>query len=139
MAQMQQQLQRMQQQQGQMQQAMQQMQQQGQGGGQGPGQGSGDGGNPFGPQSPGYQHQSYAAQDIQQGEGRVIASWTEDGEVAPGEAKVQYNVSRTEAVQSAERAVTEDRVPRRYHESVKDYFQQLPEDPNAGKAPAAPR
>ena len=47
--------------------------------------------------------------------------------------------SRTAAVQSAERAVTEDRVPRRYHEAVKDYFQQLPEDPNAGKAPAAPR
>lgn len=142
MAQMQQQLQRMQQQQGSMQQAMQQMQQMqkgGGGGGQGQGWGSGEGGNPFGAQSPGYQHQSYAAQDIQQGEGRVIASWSENGEVAPGEATVQFNASRTEAVRSAERAVTEDRVPRRYHESVKDYFQQLPEDPNAGKAPAAPR
>jgi hypothetical protein len=141
MAQMQQQLQQMQQQQGQMQQAMQQMQQMQQqgGGGQGPGWGTGDGGNPYGAQSPGYQHQSYAAQDIQQGEGRVIASWSENGEVAPGEATVQFNASRTEAVQAAERAVTEDRVPRRYHESVKDYFQQLPEDPNAGRAPAAPR
>jgi hypothetical protein len=125
-----------------MQQAMQQMQQmqKGQGGGgQGPGWGSSPGGNPYGPENQSYQHQSYAAQDIQQGEGRVIASWTENGEVAPGEATVQFNASRTEAVQAAERAVTEDRVPRRYHESVKDYFQQLPEDPNAGKAPAAPR
>ncbi|MEM6258410.1 MAG: hypothetical protein AAGI37_08865 [Planctomycetota bacterium] len=143
MAQMQQQLQQMQQQQGQMQQAMQQMQQmQNQGGGQGgkPGSwGDAEGGNPFGPQSPGYQSQSYAAQDIQQGEGRVIASWTENGEVAPGEATVEYNASRTEAVQAAERAVTEDRTPRRYHEAIKDYFQQLPEDPNAGRAPAAPR
>ena len=69
----------------------------------------------------------------------MIASWTENGEVAPGEATVQFNASRTEAVQAAERAVTEDRVPRRYHESVKDYFQQLPDDPNAGRAPAAPR
>jgi hypothetical protein len=110
-----------------------------QGGGQGSGWGDGEGGNPFGPQSPGYQHTSYAAQDIQQGEGRVIASWTENGEVAPGEATVEFNAARTEAVQAAERAVTEDRVPRRYHESVKDYFQKLPEDPNAGKAPAAPR
>jgi hypothetical protein len=123
-----------------------QMQQGGQGGQPGNGGGVGGreggnapGGNPFGAENPGYQHQSYAANDIQQGEGRVIASWLENGEVAAGDAKVQFNAARTEAVQAAERAVTEDRVPRRYHEGIKDYFQQLPEDPNEGRAPAAPR
>jgi len=135
MAQMQQQLQQLQQQQAQMQQAMNQLGQ-GVGGQQG---GTGDGGNPFGAQTTGYQHTNYAANDIQQGEGRVIASWMENGQVAAGEATVQFNASRTEAIQAAERAVTEDRTPRRYHDAIKEYFQQLPEDPNAGKAPAAPR
>lgn len=115
--------------------------QQAQGGVGGREGGTGDGGNPFtGPNSgAGYQHNTYAANDIQQGEGRVIASWLENGKVASGEATVQFNASRTAAIQAAERAVTEDRAPRRYHETIKDYFQQLPEDPNAGRAPAAPR
>ena len=47
--------------------------------------------------------------------------------------------SADEAVQAAERAVTEDRVPRRYHEAVKDYFQQLPEESDSAGTPAAPR
>ena len=46
----------------------------------------------------------------------------------------------TEARSDAEHAVTEDRVPRRYHDSIKDYFQQLPDSPDqVRQAPAAPR
>lgn len=151
MQQMQNQLNQMQSQQQQMQQAMNQMSQnQGQGQGQGQpsnqgGQGgkkagTGPGGNPLGQE---YQTGPYATrteQDIQQGQGRVIASWQQDGEMAAGDATVEFDKAITEARTDAERAVTEDRVPRRYHGAVKDYFQQLPDSPDeVRKAPAAPR
>ncbi|MEM9415711.1 MAG: hypothetical protein AAGA29_09580 [Planctomycetota bacterium] len=132
MAQMQNQLQRMQQQQQAMQQAMQQLNQQGAGGGQGgqPGQwGTAPGGNPYGQHSSYNPANTHAANDIQNGEGRVIATWTENGEMAAGEAQVEYNNAVTEARSAAERAVTEDRVPRRYHDSIRDYFESMPEAP----------
>lgn len=130
MAQMQNQLQRMQQQQQQMQQAMQQLNQ---GGGQG-GQlgGNQPGGNPYGQHSSYDPTSTHAANDIQQGNGRVIASWSETGEMTAGEANVEYNQAVTDARTAAERAVTEDRVPRRYHDGIRDYFQQLPDDLMSG-------
>jgi len=111
-----------------MQQAMQQLNQ---GGGQGgqPGQyGNQPGGNPYGQHSSYNPANTHAANDIQQGDGRVIASWSETGEMTAGEANVQYNQAVTDARTAAERAVTEDRVPRRYHDGIRDYFQQLPDD-----------
>ena len=64
----------------------------------------------------------------------------ENGEMSPGQATVEFDQAVTEARTDAERAVTEDRVPRRYHGTVKDYFQQLPDSPDAVRqAPAAPR
>ena len=169
MAQMQNQMQQMQNAQQQMQQAMQQMQQGGgqgqqqgqqQGGGQGQQQGqgpggqqqnqaggpggrqggSGTGGNPLGQERMAGNHTSYSEYDIQQGQGRVIASWQENGEMTAGEATVEFDQAITEARSDAEHAVTEDRVPRRYHDSIKDYFQQLPDSPDqVRQAPAAPR
>ena len=132
---MQNQLQRMQQQQQQMQQAMQQLNQQGggQGGGQGgnapPGQWStAPGGDPYGSHASYNPTHTHAANDIQQGHGRVIASWSENGEMAVGDAQVEYNQAVTDARTAAEHAVTEDRVPRRYHDGIRDYFQQLPDE-----------
>jgi len=148
MAQMQNQMQQMQQAQNQMQNAMNSMSQ---GGGQGqqPGGGSGQGGQKAGsginnnPLGQPHQTGPYAVRaegDIQQKQGRVIASWQENGEMSSGEATVQFDHAITEARTDAERAVTEDRVPRRYHESIRDYFKQLPDTPQeVRQAPAAPR
>ena len=151
MQQMQQQLSQMQNAQQQMQQAMNSMQGQGQGQGQGmkPGQGGGKGGTKAGtgvnnqPLGPGFQTGPYAThteQDLQQGQGRVIASWQENGQMTAGEATVEFDKAITEARTDAEHAITEDRVPRRYHSTIKDYFQQLPDSPDeVRQAPAAPR
>jgi hypothetical protein len=149
MAQMQNQMQQMQQAQQQMQNAMNSMNQNGQGQGQQQSQGAGQGGQKAGsgidnnPLGKPYQTGPYAVRtegDIQQKQGRVIASWQEDGEMSAGDATVEFDRAITEARTDAERAVTEDRVPRRYHESIKDYFKQLPDAPDeVRQAPAAPR
>ncbi len=155
MQQMQNQLNQMQSAQQQMQQAMNSMcQGGGQGQGQGqqgmkPGQGGGKGGqkagsgvnnNPLGAEFQTGPYTTHTEQDLQQGQGRVIASWQENGQMSAGQATVEFDKAITDARTDAERAVTEDRVPRRYHGTVKDYFQQLPDTPEeVRKAPAAPR
>jgi hypothetical protein len=78
--------------------------------------------------------------DVQDREGRVIASWEEMGGAMRNEATAEFDRAITGARDDAERAVTEDRVPRRYHEAVKEYFNQLPDAAEeARRAPAAPR
>ena len=166
MQQMQQQLSQMQNAQQQMQQAMNVMSQgqgqgqgqqgqgqgqQGQGQGQGmkPGQGGGKGGHKAGsgvdnqPLGREFQTGPYATrteQDLQERQGRVIASWQEDGPMSAGQATVEFDNAITEARTDAEHAITEDRVPRRYHSAIKEYFQQLPDTPEqVRQAPAAPR
>ncbi len=167
--QMQNQLNQMQNAQQQMQQAMSQCQgmgqNQGQGMGQNPGQGQGSNsgqnqtGNPntqnnsvggrmggsggnnqvLGVERQTAPYSTSTEQDIQQGQGRVIASWQENGQMVAGEATVEFDKTMTEARNDAERAITDDRVPRRYHNAVKDYFQQMPTLDEVQKAPAAPR
>jgi len=108
-----------------------------------PGVGEGGGRNspydgPRGPRGSGFE--SYEARDdVRDAEGRVIAAWSENGEGQGGEAQVAFNESRAQAQQDAERAVTEEYVPRTYHRTITSYFDRIPEDPNAGRAPAAPR
>jgi len=59
--------------------------------------------------------------------------------MSPGEAQLEFDSAVTEARDYAERAVSEDRVPRRYHGTIKDYFNQLPESAeDVRRAPAAP-
>jgi hypothetical protein len=72
-------------------------------------------------------YQTQASSDMNPREGRVIASWMSDGQIAKGEAKVGFDQAVTEARQEAEKAVTDDRVPQRYHGAIKDYFDQMPE------------
>lgn len=114
--------------------------QQPQGGGKGGSKaGTADGGNPVGAHErelTGYQTEHRG--DIGQGEGKVIASWMENGEMAKGEAKQSFDQAVTAARSDAEQAITEDRVPRRYHEAVREYFNQLPQTPEKA-APKAPR
>lgn len=105
-----------------------------QAGGVGPGEGDGSGGNPIGDERAALGTAKHASGDIQQGRGgRVIASWTRDGQMAKGESTVTFNQAVTEAKADAERAVTEDRTPKRYHKAIKDYFGNLPEAPEAGE------
>ncbi|RMH21078.1 MAG: hypothetical protein D6698_03205 [Gammaproteobacteria bacterium] len=154
MQQVQQQIHQMQQAQQQLQQAMNAMNQSGtqqagqstasrptQGGGVGGREaGNESGGNPIGQPFQTGPYTTRTEQDLQQGEGRIIASWQTDGELSAGQAEVEFDRVVTEARNQAERAVTEDRVPRRYHQLVKEYFQQLPDSPDQiRQAPAAPR
>lgn len=107
----------------------------GQSAGVGPGEGDGSGGDPIGDERAALGTAKHASGDIQQGQGgRVIASWTRDGQMAKGESTVTFNQAVTEAKADAERAVTEDRTPKRYHKAIKDYFGNLPEAPPAGAA-----
>ena len=56
-----------------------------------PGQwGTQPGGNPYGQSSSYNPNQTHAANDIQQGNGRVIASWSENGEMAAGERALEH-------------------------------------------------
>ncbi len=101
-------------------------------GGVGPGEGDGSGGNPLGDERAPLGTASHASRDIQEGQGgRVIASWTRDGQMSKGESKLTFNQAVTEAQAEAERAVTEERVPKRYQKSIKDYFGNLPDTPEA--------
>ncbi len=142
MAQMQNQLQRMRMAQSQCRGAMQGM---GQNNNQTPGRGgqkagSAVGGDPYGVPKQTGPYNAEAVGDIKDGQGRIIASWLEQGPNAAGEATVEFNQAVTSARQNAERAVTEDRVPRRYHGPIREYFSQLPDSPEAARqAPAAPR
>ena len=70
----------------------------------------------------------------------MITSWLQEGEMSKGNSTVEFNRAVSDARNDAERAVTEDRVPRQYHRSIEDYFRQLPESVReAQRAPAAPR
>jgi len=143
LAQMQQAMSQTQQARQQTQQAMQQLA----GGGSGGKQwGTGDGGNPFGPERNRLNNFNVRREsDARPGDenGPVIASWISRGPVEEGEVQREYSESVREARSSAERAVSEQRVPRRFHEGIKSYFNQLPEDlrevESSPEAPAAPR
>ncbi|MBB6430319.1 hypothetical protein [Algisphaera agarilytica] len=102
--------------------------------GVGPGWGHGSGGDPLGDERAPLGTGKHASSDIQEGNGgRVIASWTRDGQMAKGESTVTFNQAVTEAKAEAERAVTEERVPKRYQKSIKDYFGNLPDSPEAAE------
>ena len=47
----------------------------------------------------------------------------------PGEAKLEFDAAVSEARAEAERAVSDDRTPQRYHKAIRDYFGNLPEAP----------
>ena len=72
-----------------------------------------------------YQVDRYQSPD-QKDQGKVIARWLRDGKLSKGQSKVQYNQAVHKAKEAAERAVSEDRVPTRYHRAIKRYFDQLP-------------
>jgi len=98
----------------------------------GPGKGQGSGGNPLGAERPALGAGSHVSKDIQEGRGgRVLSSWTEGGEMEPGEARLEFDAAVTEARAEAERAVGDDRTPQRYHKAIRDYFGNLPEAPPA--------
>ena len=101
--------------------------------------GHGSGGNPLGQERKLTGYQTVAEGDIGQSEGKVIASWMEKGEMAKGEAQVTFDQAITEARKEAEQAVTEDRVPKRYHEAIREYFNQVPQSADRIAPPPAPK
>ncbi len=144
LAQMQSQMQQMQQAQSQAQQAMQQLGSQSSSGSGGSGAGKQDGGGLYGQRGKDMTNfNTHAEGDLSGDDGRgpIIASWLGSGPNEAGEAQVEYNHAITDAQRSAEHAITDDRVPRRYHEGLKEYFNQLPATPEQATktAPRAPR
>lgn len=102
--------------------------------------GTAEGGNPSGLERQMGPYQTHAKDDAHQGQGRVIASWASDGQVVKGEPTVGFDQAVLEARRDAEQAVTDDRVPRRYHETVRQYFNQMPQTVDQIKTPPpAPR
>ena len=95
----------------------------------GPGEGDGGGGDPLGDGDSTRVFDRHASHDIQQGtDGRVTTSWTNDGESTTGTSTVAANRSITQGRAEAERAVSEDRAPQRYHRAIREYFDNLPEE-----------
>ena len=141
MSQMQQQLQQMQQAQGQAQQAMQTdgrrfrgssnraatesagTARRGRGGKQ---WGTGTDPNVLGAERAPGQHNVRSSSDAQNRPGPIITSWTTQRDGGEGEAGVELDTAVSEARNAAERSVTEDRVPKRFHKTVRDYFQPAP-------------
>ncbi|WP_428388756.1 hypothetical protein [Mucisphaera sp.] len=64
--------------------------------------------------------------------GRVITSWGPNGGPTEATSRMRFDQTVQEARDSAERAVSEDRVPRRYHRAIQRYFEQLPEAGGGG-------
>lgn len=104
--------------------------QSGQGSGQGGNKwGVGDGGQPTGPNQTevaGYETEMGDDQRALQ-PGRVITSWGPGGGPTESRSRLRFDATVQEARDAAERAVAEDRVPRRYHRSIQRYFEQLPQ------------
>ena len=101
--------------------------------------GTGQGGNPLGQLEQPINSPGPSKADLQQGKGRVIASWMSDGKAVAGAPKVNFDKAITDAQNQAAQAVTQDRVPRQYHRAIHDYFNQLPASAQkAQQPPAAP-
>ena len=104
----------------------------------GPGEGDGSAGGLYGQERGPLQGTSHAERDIQEGRGgRVISSWTNDGQEGEATSTLTFDQAVREARAEAERAVSEDRTPKRYHKAIKDYFGNLPEEapPASDSAP----
>ncbi len=94
------------------------------GGGVGPGEGDGSGGNPLGERGERQAAGSHASHDIQDGNGgRVTTSWTRGVENEGGPVTVDNDTSLTTGRAEAERALSEDQAPKRYHRAIREYFE----------------
>ncbi|QDU72392.1 coiled-coil domain-containing protein [Mucisphaera calidilacus] len=97
--------------------------------GTGSGAGYGEGGEVLGPdQTEVAGYETDVTDDRQSLEpGRVITSWGPGGGPTEATSRLRFDATVDEARDAAERAVAEDRVPRRYHRSIQRYFEQLPQ------------
>ncbi len=104
--------------------------------------GAQEGGDPLGAhrQVEAYQAQGRgdSAQDFDPQGGQSITWWRPDGHPAKGPATVQAQPSIPQAQRHAEQALTEDRVPRRYHQAVRRYFNQIPRHAEDAPPPSPP-
>jgi len=61
------------------------------------------------------------------GEGEMVASWYIKGTQVKGEAKLEFQEVVQAARDSAAEAISENEIPRKYEDAVKDYFGRLEE------------
>ena len=60
-------------------------------------------------------------------QGRPVSSWLSDKPTEVGESSATYEQSAREAVDEAERAISDDQLPSKYHPAVRQYFEKLPQ------------
>ena len=60
-------------------------------------------------------------------QGRPVSSWLSDKPTETGESSATYEQSARQARDEAERAISDDQLPRRYHPAVRQYFEKLPQ------------
>ena len=79
-------------------------------------------------------------------EGPAVHTYSDGKQIERGQASVAVSQAVEQARRDADKAVTDERVPRRYHESIKKYFDQMPTNasspssssPSPSAAPAQP-
>lgn len=101
------------------------------------GRGTGEGSKSIGAPTPLDPYEKQTVRDTNEGPGRSMFWWGKEGPGKAGQPGVGYDQAVTEAQREAERAITQDDVPKRYHETIRQYFNQLPaEAPEADTTPA---
>jgi len=94
--------------------------------GGGPGIGGARGGSPLGSSRALEGFNTFSRSAATESEGRIVAQWISRGEVGMGESDQPYDQAIIAARRAMERAVSDDRVPRRYHPTLRRYFQTIP-------------
>ncbi|MFP4145801.1 MAG: hypothetical protein ACLFV3_11730 [Phycisphaeraceae bacterium] len=94
--------------------------------------GRGPGGSMLGPERQPGEVGARGERDVRDEPGRISAWWEQQGGAEGGEAGTTFTPDAGSARDAAERAISEDRVPQRYHESVRRYFEQLPDSERPG-------
>jgi len=80
------------------------------------------------------QPQAYETTPLRDGQnepGRAISSWLEEGDAKTTEATSSRSFSDVveTARESAGRSVEQDAIPGKYHETIREYYEQLPTEP----------
>ncbi len=71
-------------------------------------------------------------------QGRVISSWLTRGAMDKDKPGVGFEQAAQQARDEAEQAVSQQRVPPQYHEAIREYFSQMPDDAGQITNPESP-
>jgi len=89
------------------------------------------GGDPHGDAPQPQAYETTPLRDGQNEPGRAISSWLEEGDAKTTEATSSRSFSDVveTARESAGRSVEQDAIPGKYHETIREYYEQLPTEP----------